>query len=401
MGRKHLDMSEAERIEHTRKLAAARARKYYESKKNTILEKRKEGREHCRELIREDEREKQVEEDKKRAERPSHKKVTVGVTIREDGRKTLKTREMPIYDIEQLKTRYNELQLDNGNKSTNKTDMTGINNLFRITGCENIVDCLTNFKKIKKELSEGTTKAGATYGIDAIVVMAKVVRKIVTKIPEIKYPREIVDEYEEFYHILVEKSKIYHENKKKGETIPSWDKYLNKVLEKYDEDSMQFLVSSIYSCVPVRDDLYMKIIESDSGNKNEKQNYIVVPENKSKNVIVIINNYKTVKKYKFGHKYPLTKFISGIVRNYIGKHKLEYDDFLWKQEKLSTYVSTLNKSLGIESIKEKLGVKVYRRMTTSAGIPDDATPEQMVKLAKKMLHSVRSQELYRRTIDDE
>ena len=95
----------------------------------------------------------------------------------------------------------------------------------------------------------------------------------------------------------------------------------------------------------------------------------------------------------------MTNDISKLVRNYIKANGLNIGDAIFKEKKLSLFASNMNKKLGIESIAKNLGVKVFRQMSASAGVPDNATPEQRVELARRMLHSVRSQEVYRRQIE--
>lgn len=385
-----LDMTPEQYKEHVRELGRARAKRNYERNKEKINEKRKEERDYLADL------KKQEEDRQKDAVRAAQdeEERTVKVVKKsyvKDGKRIKIMKRVPKYDLEKSIETAREMGLY-------KQYASNIRTIFRLTGCPDLGGCLKKYDEIRLDIENAKLDNGEDYSLNSKKQYFQAIVKIIDSFEGLKeqIPAEIRQKYVDLFEVYKLKSKEQTDEVNKIKTIPSWDKYLRKVIEVFGEKNKEFLISSLYSCVPVRDDLYLEIKANDK-DQNQKQNYIIVP--KSGNCYVIINTYKTENKYGANHKYQLTKDINKLVREYIKTNKLETGDYLFKEKKLSLFVSDMNKKLGIESISKNIGIKVFRQMTASAGIPENATPEERVKLASKMLHSVRSQMVYRRQIE--
>jgi hypothetical protein len=244
---------------------------------------------------------------------------------------------------------------------------------------------------MRKEFEKGMSTLGNSTKRKLLSCILMIIQKFPTLQEDI--PREIEDQYIDWQKVLSLKV-TDEQNNREAKVIPTWKEYLTAVKKKYGENSKEFLVSLLYKRVPVRDDLYLKVIEKDGEQTDKDQNYIIIP--KKGKCIVIINTYKTEKRYGANHKYDLDKITEMLLRKYIEKHNIIKNGFLWNEKKLSKFASTINKNIGIEGIEEGLGIKIYREMNVTEGIPENATPEQLVALARKMLHSVSSQDAYKR-----
>ena len=108
-----------------------------------------------------------------------------------------------------------------------------------------------------------------------------------------------------------------------------------------------------------------------------KENYIIIP--RSGILQVIINNYKTAKKY--GQiKVPLTKEMSAIIRTYITDNNIT--EYLFGKSKLSQFASKNNKKMGLET-----GINAYRHMKVADELSKQLSADDKIKLAASMKHT--------------
>ena len=117
-------------------------------------------------------------------------------------------------------------------------------------------------------------------------------------------------------------------------------------------------------------------------------NYIVIP--KKENLTLIVNQYKTSDKY--GQiKVKLSLPLSKIIRKYVEREKLNYDEFLFGDKPLSSFVSEMNKKIGIIG-----GISLFRQMSVSDLLKTKPTAQQRQKLADTMKHAPLTQLKYLR-----
>jgi len=148
-------------------------------------------------------------------------------------------------------------------------------------------------------------------------------------------------------------------------------------------------MASLYNEVTVRDDFHLKLVSSLKGaNKDLSEQYLIVP--KVGVLTVIINQYKTIKKY--GQiKQSLSVPLSKLVRQYITENELEFGDYLFGHSvHNSDFVSKMNKVIGAPG-----SISEFRHMKSSEF---NLSNEERVLLADKMKHSPMTNLKYIRTL---
>ena len=114
------------------------------------------------------------------------------------------------------------------------------------------------------------------------------------------------------------RSHLDSQEKKKNKVNIDIDEYVQKVLDAYGEESKEALIIKLYELHPFRDDLVLQIIPKQV--KQVDKNYIIAPENKTHNLTLVLNTYKTDEKY--GQELiPIPKELSKELRKYIHIHE--------------------------------------------------------------------------------
>jgi hypothetical protein len=264
--------------------------------------------------------------------------------------------------------------------------------LFRVTKCDDLLKCLSNFKKIKKELetSKMIIDPTKTYSVNTIKKFIEGVLVIIDKIG-VPVKNDIANQYRELLEIYKLNSTAKREAEQAAKeagagAIVFIDTILEKVEEKFGKNSKQYLVTSFYKDAPMRDNMGgLIVIPSIRQNDNSKTNYAVVP--RKGDCILVFNQYKTDKRY--GQlKFTLNKQTSELLRNYINKHGVTYDNKLfpeYSKGKMSSFIGGYLKKCGFED-----GNINYIRHSVATEDFDkhNLTPEEKVRLSRKMAHSV-------------
>jgi len=161
--------------------------------------------------------------------------------------------------------------------------------------------------------------------------------------------------------------------------IPTFNEYLQKIKDEYGIESKIYVLSKLYQEVTIKD------------ADDDESNYIVVP--KKENLTLIVNQYKTSDKY--GQiKVKLSLPLSKIIRKYIEREKLTYDEYLFGDKSLSSFVSKMNKGIGITGLK---AISLYRNMSVTDLLNTKPTANQRQTLAETMKHAPLTQIKYLRT----
>jgi hypothetical protein len=167
-----------------------------------------------------------------------------------------------------------------------------------------------------------------------------------------------------------------------------FNEYLAKVKSHFGDVSKEFIIASLYNLSGFRDDLILKIIAVKP--KDDKENYIIIPKDKKRNLSIELNNYKTSGKY--GHdSIPIPKDLSKLIRQYIDDANLEYDDYLFGSKSLSGFIKKFNEKMGLN-----ISINKLRQMRVSNVLNNNPTVEQRVKLSKEMKHKALTSEKYQR-----
>ena len=179
--------------------------------------------------------------------------------------------------------------------------------------------------------------------------------------------------------------------KQESTQIPTFSEYLQKMKDQYGVESKIYVLSKLYEEVTLRDDFMLIIKPTIKDADDDESNYIVVP--KKENLTLIVNQYKTSDKY--GQiKVKLSLPLSKITRKYIEREKLTYDEYLFGDKNLSSFVSKMNKGIGITGLK---AISLYRNMSVTDLLNTKPTAKQRQKLAETMKHAPLTQIKYLRT----
>ena len=185
------------------------------------------------------------------------------------------------------------------------------------------------------------------------------------------------------------------ENKVKQETmiLPSFDKYIKDVGQKFGLDSKMYLLAMLYDNMTLRDD-YGDLIIVDDVKKitpDADKNFIFVPTDKKGLCILRINSYKTDKKYGIIHK-TLSTPVTLLIKRYMTNNNINYGDALFGKN-VGNYISQKNKEINAnyEGVSWLRHIKVSDLLNKHG-----ATPEERLALSKEMMHSPNVQANYER-----
>jgi hypothetical protein len=170
------------------------------------------------------------------------------------------------------------------------------------------------------------------------------------------------------------------------EDIVTFDEYVKKIEDTFGVDSKEYLITSIYKEVPVRDDLQLKIVNSIKETSDKDTNYLVLTQ--SPKGRIIINRFKSEEKHE-----PADVILSTSLTNKIKKFVNAKKDktYLFSDKLLSTFVSKMNKAIGLKG-----GISLFRHMIVEDFLKTARTPEERVEMAAKMKHSPVAQLHYLR-----
>jgi len=260
-----------------------------------------------------------------------------------------------------------------------------LNRFVKITGCDDISECLKKTNLIIKDINNSKKKNGEPYSTNTL---KSVYQSILFVIDNIPLPDVNKQPYEKEYNVFILQSNDENAEKKENEEVLPFKTYLEKAKEKWGENSKMYLIASLYDELTVRDDFQLKMVSSVDEMTDDKMNYLYVP--KSGNLKITINTYKTENKYGVIN-HTCSKSLSSQIRKYMTDTKLTMGDYLFGSKKLTQYVSSQNPYLNIKG-----GVSLFRNMKVSDELKTIKTPEQRLALADKMRHSPVSQLWYLR-----
>jgi hypothetical protein len=280
-------------------------------------------------------------------------------------------------------------------EETRKGYISQMRQIFRITNCPTLPKCLANYAKIKKTIEEGLQKNGKPYSLNS---KKSLFQSIVYVVDHLKVP--IPDATREKYRVLqqvyVGNSKAQTDRRKEDPAyaVMPFSTYLAKLKAEFGDKSKQYLVASMYNEVTVRDDFQLEIVSSEREVKSDGTNYVVVPRLVKTNCTVVIQSYKTDKKYGV-IKVKVTTGLSKQIREYLIENKLSDGNMLFPNKKLSDYVSTMNKSVGamtggINYIRQSKISEVLSRQVMS--------DEDRIIFGRRMGHSPLAQLKYVRSL---
>jgi hypothetical protein len=226
---------------------------------------------------------------------------------------------------------------------------------------------------------------GKKYATRSILAYFNCILFLLDKYPDIKIAKNKKMLYKNQSDILNYLADEQGDEKKKKleETggLPSYDEYLNKVVETFGEDGREYLIAKLYQEIKARDDLILKVVKT-RDDVVDNDNYLIINGGQQANVV--INSYKTIKKYgEFDVK--LSNSITSLIRKYLKNNKISYNDYLFNTKGLSVIVGRMNKALGVTGYG---ATNVFRKMLQTDSDKSGASPEERLQLAKELKHSM-------------
>lgn len=286
------------------------------------------------------------------------------------------------------------------NKNTYIKNCNAIKALYRITGGDDLKKIL---KKPKDVINVVDNAKGVSVEDYSIATKRGIISAILVCIDKLKIPiKELVmKEYVDYHVRLKMQTQIQAQNKQTEghadeETVPPIDEYLKQIESKYGVVSKENILANIYThVITCRDDLQLKIVSSNRGLPVDI-NYLIIPRDKRASMSIVLNKYKTEGKYK-QVKIIVNKSTGDLIREYINKKGIEYDEYLFGDKSLSVFISKMNKTISADYG----GVNFMRHMVISNALDKMgvADIEERQKFAKKCQHDpVITQATYKRRI---
>lgn len=225
---------------------------------------------------------------------------------------------------------------------------------------------------------------GKKYATRSILAYFNSILFLLDKYPDIKIAIEKKRLYQDQSNVMsyIADEQSDEKKKKLEETggLPSYDEYLNKVVQTFGENGREYLIVKLYEEIKSRDDLILKVVKT-RDDVVDHDNYLII--NKNQQAEVVINSYKTIKKYgKFEVK--LSNSLTSLIRKYLKNNQISYNEYLFNTKSLSVIVSRMNKALGVTGYG---ATNVFRKMLQTDLDISGATPEQRIKLADDLKHS--------------
>jgi integrase len=361
-------MTPEETLDKIREQNRIRAKRYYENNQAKIAKKRKDKRDECIECKEEVKKCK----DCKPTEKPKKDNSKTVLTVQES--------------ISQLKD-----QIENENSKTLYDN--SVKTLARILNCSDFNKCLKNAKTVIYKIETAKKKKDPTkqYSLNSKKAIYQSLLKMVDELG-IKLSKSAKDAYVHQFNIYKTSSLDQTKERMANEEVMDYDVYEQKVKVFFGNGSKESLIVSLYKLSGFRDNLVMEVV--DKLPKETDKNFIVVPQTKTQNLKLILNTYKTDKKYS-QDIIPVPKELSKEIRKYIDNHGIEYGKFLFGKSKLSGFIAKFNEKM---DLPVKVSINKLRQMKVSKVYENNPSVEERVKLAHQMKHSPTTSEKYVRKI---
>ena len=300
------------------------------------------------------------------------------------------------YDVPVInkKTQYNKNEVlgllinDNNynSDSTRKTHISAVNRIFSIV--ETLKDLNKNFKAFVNTLEND--KGYSTNTIKSTISsLLSILDRYKIEIINGKNMKSLVNLYNKYILMANDEQIVKNENV----SVPTWSNYLNKAERQFGKNSKQFLVSSLYSVLSVRDDFANLIfVRMEDVDNDLDKNYLAVDD--KDNYYIILNEYKTSKSYKqVEFKLPLK--IKRLIKNWLSNNGILFNQSVFKESSLSPFVTQMHRDLGYGDLGQG-AINLYRKMSVSS--LDGSSYEEKVEKATTMTHGILTQKKYKRLL---
>jgi hypothetical protein len=377
---------------HYLELARNRQKKYYDAHKDTVKQKKKDERKELKELRA------QVAGLGVNPPAPivcdecaeDHDPISAHVPVAAVAKKGAKPKFDEASVIQALQD-----ATDFRSEATRKNYISNMRQIFRITNCPTLPKCLANFDKIKKSIEEGLQKNKKPYSLNSKKGFFQAIVYIIDHL-HVPVDDATKEKYRVLMQVYVGKSKKQTDSRKTDPAfaVMPYSIYMSKIKAEFGEKSKQFLIASLYNEVTVRDDFQLEIVSSEQEVKSDGTNYVVVPRLLKNNCTVVIQSYKTDKKYGV-IKVKTTTVLSKQIREWMETSHLTDGNKLFPNKTLSDFVSTMNKSIGAMTG----GINYIRQSKISEVLSKHVmSDEDRILFGRRMGHSPLAQLKYVRSI---
>jgi len=369
-------MSNVEELNKIKEQNKIRAKRHYDLNKEKVAERRKIARNKCKELLNmlgiEDTNEPVSE-------------------IVEEIKEAIQE-QIPLVPIKsKAPKKATIITLTKEEEKINKFNNDQLKTLSVILNCSDWDKCFKISKNViyKIESAFQIKRPTTLYSINSKKSFYQAILTTITN-KKIKVSENALKAYNDKLTEYKLKSHLESEEKKKTKVNIDFNEYVKKVVDFYGKDSKQALIIALYELHVFRDDLVLQIIPKQI--KDISKNYLIVPEKKTNNLSLILNTYKTDKKY--GQEIiPIPQILSKDLRKFINTNDLKYNDYLFGKTKLTKYIRTFNEKLGL-----KISINNLRQMKASKVLNNNPTIEQRLILANEMKHMPITSEKYKTLI---
>lgn len=287
-------------------------------------------------------------------------------------------------------------------KKSEETYRSGVKRLFHLGECSNnIIVCLKKPKSIIDKIQNGMNK-DKPYSISAKKGVFQTILWLLDNILTAESGAftqpmwaKLKKTYKDQFDLTKTKSYVEHENTQQTEVVPTFEEYLNRLREKYNNTDKESILPRLYSLFTVRDNFAgMKIITS-LNDDDYINNFMYIP--RSGFIKIIINKYKTKSGdsrliFSLNNKIPEQKQLSIDIKTYVKNNNLFEGNYIFGKTSLSLFISKINKSIGFNG-----GINLFRHMRASEGATSDYTERHL--LSKQMGHSIATSAKYVRKIN--
>jgi hypothetical protein len=276
---------------------------------------------------------------------------------------------------------------------TQKTYITDVKRLFKITKCQDLKNCVNAYKKMITNIENSKE-----YSINTIKQTIQIVLFINDKynLFQNMFSKKKADELKKHFTKSLDKFKDKSmkqtEQRQYDIIYPSFKELFSKAKSKFGQKSKEYLIVLLYSQFTVRDNFNKLKIISDENEDDGENNFLLKT---TKVLKFIINDFKTAGKFQQLHYTVPKGELYTLINWWIDNKKLAYGSYLFGKTKMSSFISKTNESLGY-----KLGgVNLYRHARITDLYKDkNISFEQRNKLSNEMGHGMMTQEKYRRNL---
>ena len=285
-----------------------------------------------------------------------------------------------------------------GKRNAEPIQCGGIKRFFHITGSHDMNKSLQKYDKIEKQIREGKKQSSPDddYSINSRRGITSMILYASDNIPGIMLSTELKEKYKTLNDLYSIMSKEQTEENKLSEShsVMNLEVYLDKIKNAFGEDSKQFLIASLYKQVTGRDDFQLYIVDRLGKTNNKERNYLFMPRKGT--CTIVLNHYKTAFRYKT-YKKDVDSELTTLLRNYITKHKIDYDHLLFPEPLLGPFIKKMNKEIGVSG-----SINTIRHIVISDLLQNykNMTPEQKLASARQAMHSHITDTDYVRLIRD-